>query len=74
MCEIMKSCQGVYIYITYPVNAIVKLAPGPDWVRIAHWLTVEYSTLALIFILTALVARYLRSSFKKKKDKSLKYV
>lgn len=52
----------VYIYITYPINAVVELAPGPDRVRITHRLTVEYSTLALILILTALVARNLRSS------------
>lgn len=55
----------VYICITYPINAIVELAPGPDRVRITHRLTVEYSTLALILILTALVARNIRNSWNK---------
>lgn len=53
--------QGTVIF-TYPKNAVFKLAPGPDRVRIAHRLTVERSILTLILILTTFVACNLRSS------------
>lgn len=52
----------LYIHVTYPEHAILKLPPGPDRMWVSHRLTVEYSTLTLVLILTALVACDLRSS------------
>lgn len=41
---------------------LVVPAPGPHRVRISHRLTVEYSVIALVLILTTFVAYNLRSS------------
>lgn len=49
--------------VEFPEGAVVELAPGPDWMRISHRFTVENSALALVSVLTAFVARDLRSRF-----------
>lgn len=50
------------MYTTYPGKAIVEFAPVPDRIRISGRLTVEHSDLALVLILTTLVAYNVRSS------------
>lgn len=49
--------------VQFPGDAIVELAPGPDWMRISHRFTVQNSTLALVSVLTAFVAMDLWSRF-----------
>lgn len=61
----------MYNHVTYPKNAVVQLAPGPGRMRIAHRFAVEHSMLALILILTSLVASDLRDSYNKDNIKKI---
>lgn len=48
---------------TYHVEPVVQFAPGPDRVGVASGLTVEQGLLALVLIVTTLVAYDVRTSW-----------